>query len=155
MGPGGGLNRRFLASLGVTGHVTSAISTYPSVPILRVKPNVNILARCLMRGPHPMGTIRVSSRSMTCLRRGFPALGSGVVKRSFLEVSLGRVFSKGRFILANGCPCSVSSRVFFGVLSCGSLVPYYANVVRQRITLHVTSRPNGGTCNVLDMLVRT
>lgn len=155
MGPGGFLKRRFLGSLDVTGSVTSAMSIYPSLPVLRMKPKVKMLARFVVRGGHPMGIIRLSCRSMTCLHRGFPTLRSGVVRSSFLGLGLRGLFSKGPFILANGCPCGVSDRVFFGVLSCGSLVPYYAKVVRGRITRHVTTNPKDGACNVLDVLVRT
>ncbi len=155
IGPGGFLKRRFLGSLGVTRSVTSAISTYPTLPVLRIKPNVNIVARFLIQGSHPIGIIRVSFRSITCLHSRFPTLRRGVVRSSFLGVRLRQAFSNQPFILANGCPCGVSDRVFFGVLSCGSLVPYYANVVRGRITRHVTTNPNDGACNVLDMLVRT
>lgn len=92
---------------------------------------------------------------MTCLQRTCPSLRSGVVRSSFLGVGLRHLFSKRPFILAKGCPCGVSDRVFFGVLSGGSLVPYYAKVVRGRMTRHVTTKPNDGACNVLDILVRT
>ncbi len=151
--PGGGLNRRFLHSLAVTRHVTSAISIVPSVPILRIKPNVKILAGCLVSGNHRFTTVRVSNRDITCLRGACPALP--ILRSSFLAVSLAALFSNHPFILANGCPCSVSSRVFFHLLTRESHVPYYAKVVRHRITLHLTSPPRGGTCNVLDILLRT
>lgn len=155
MGPGGFLKRRFLGSLGITRSVTSAISAFPALPVLRIKPKVNILARFLMGGRHPIGMMRMSCRSMTCLHRTCPSLRSYVVRSSFLGVGLRHIFGNGRFILAKGCPCGVSDRVFFGVLRGGSLVPYYANVVRGRMTRHVTTKPKDGACNVLDMLVRT
>lgn len=155
MGPGGFLKRRFLGSLGITRSVTSAISAFPRLPVLRMKPNVKMLARFLIGGRQPIGIIRISCRSMTCLHRTCPSLRSRVVRSSFLGVGLRQLFSNGPFMLANGCPCGVSDRVFFGVLSGGSVVPYYANVVRGRMTRHVTTKPNDGACNVLDMLVRT
>lgn len=154
IGPGGTLKRRFLGSLRVTRHVTSALSSCGRLPMLRVNPKVNILARFLLRGKRSLAMIRLSVRSISCLRRGFPILRNGVLTRSFLHLSLNGLFPS-RFYIVNGCPCGVSDRVFFGILSCGRRVPYYSNVVRGRITRHLTTNPNDGACNVLDILLRT
>lgn len=157
---GGDLKRGFLASLGVLGGVITTTRIKRRSSIVRVNPKVKTLARRLTGDTRRIVTLRVSSQLVPILSRALsPCSGIGVIRRSILGTSLGRLVTRGfsneRGVgLITGLPCCVAAPVIVRLLRISISFRAVIIVVRGRITSHLTTRPKAGSCNSLSITIR-
>lgn len=155
----GGFNRGFLVSARMLSGVVTTTRVAGSSFMLRVKPKVKAVARCLTYTTEGIITIRVSGTLVPVLRSALSSCsGTHIVGGSILGMSVTgltrRRGKKGPVGIITGLPCCVAApvvvKLFRGRIPVGDV----AIVIRGRITSHVRIKPKAGSCNTLSLTIR-
>ncbi len=151
---GGSLNRGFLVSSDIYPRVT--LTTYSGgANILRVNPNVNMLAIRLSGSTGHIITVRLSRQLGGVLPIALTSYsGIRIVFNSTVGLSLGTVVSRGfgsysHMYIYTGLPCCVASPVVVVLLRDGLPVSGVAIVIRGRTTRHLYTRINAHRSNTV------
>lgn len=153
----GSLKRGFLVSDDIYPHVTSTTTGSGSCKILRIKPNVKILADRLSGHTGGIISMRLSGQLLPILRRALYSYGGiRVMGSSVLGLSLGGLVSRGltsydRIAIYTGLPCCVASPMVVGLLSRRLPLGGVIIVIRGRTTSEFYTRINNGGSNTMAM----
>lgn len=156
----GTLKRGFLVSPSIYPHVTTTLRTSSHANILRVKPNVNILAGRLSTIYNQMTTIRLSHHLPRILTRALTSYpGIRIIPNSILRVSLRTLFTS-RFTnyshlrIYTGLPCCVAAPILVHLLRDRLPVRQLIIVIRLRTTGHLYTPLNAQSYNTISTTIR-